>query len=272
MYSKCAFITGAAGGLGKATAELLAEKDWHVFAADTNKQGLSAFAGNENITTMQIDVTDSDSIDDALKEVERHTDGLDALLNFAGILTVGSLIEVDEAELYLTLNVNVMGTFRVNRAFFPLIKARRGRIANMSSETGKLAGMPFNGAYGMSKHAIECYSDALRRELGGFGIKVIKIQPGPFKTSMTGGIKKLFQTADENSTHFKGKLARMGKIASKESHKGHPPEVLATTVYHALTVEQPKAAYSVRPDPLRALLNLLPSRWADHLFGKLLRS
>jgi NAD(P)-dependent dehydrogenase (short-subunit alcohol dehydrogenase family) len=75
------------------------------------------------------------------------------------------MVEMDEAVMKRVLDVNVMGTFRVNKAFFPLIKARRGRILNISSETGWQSGGPFDGAYASSKHCIEAYSDSLRREL-----------------------------------------------------------------------------------------------------------
>ncbi len=117
----------------------------------------------------------------------RGVDGLDGVVNFAGILAVGSSSRSKETCAACSTST-CMGTVRVNRALFPLVLARKGRIVNISSETGWQSGMPFNGPYAMSKHAIEAYSDSLRRELMFLGVQVIKIQPGPFRTAMVAGI------------------------------------------------------------------------------------
>jgi NAD(P)-dependent dehydrogenase (short-subunit alcohol dehydrogenase family) len=158
-----------------------------------------------------------------------------------------------------------MGTFRVNRALFPLVLARKGRIVNISSETGWQTGMPFNGPYGMSKHAIEAYSDSLRRELMFLGVSVIKIQPGPFKTEMVAGIERHFARAAKESRHF-GKLLRSVKgMTVAEQEKAHDPILVAETIHMALTTRRPAAAYSLKPDPGRVAMNLLPDRVADTL-------
>ncbi|MCZ6828004.1 MAG: SDR family NAD(P)-dependent oxidoreductase [Gammaproteobacteria bacterium] len=202
--------------------------------------------------------------------VRESVDGLDAIVNFAGILAVGSMVEIEEATMQRVLDVNVMGTFRVNQVFFPMIKARQGRIVNISSETGWQSGAPFNGAYASSKHCIEAYTDSLRRELALLDIHVIKIQPGPFKTEMVGSIDGNFSKAIEASRDFKEVLTRMKGIAVQESTKGHAPAELAATIHDALTVASPKPAYSVKPDLARSLLEYLPTRWADALMKKIL--
>ncbi|MEH6583878.1 MAG: SDR family NAD(P)-dependent oxidoreductase [Halioglobus sp.] len=270
MSQKTAFITGGAGGLGSTTSHYLAERGWHVFAADYDKVALAGLEGVPNITPVIIDVMDTGSVAVACDTVKASVGGLDAIVNFAGILAVGSMVDIEEATLQRVLDVNVMGTFRVNRAFFPLIKARGGRIVNISSETGWQSGAPFNGAYATSKHAIEAYTDSLRRELSLLDIPVIKIQPGPFKTEMVSGIEGQFSRAAEGSTYFKEVLNRMKKMAVAEGDKGHDPELLAEVIYRALTVARPRAAYSVKPDPKRAFLEYLPTSWADALLKKVL--
>ena len=268
--TKTALITGATGGLGKATCEYLVENGWQVFAADFDRDALAKMEGQPNITPVFIDVTDTQSVQAAAAQVQQSTSGLDAIVNFAGILAVGSMIEIDESTLQRLLDVNVMGTFRVNKAFFPLIKAGRGRIVNISSETGWQSGAPFNGAYASSKHCIEAYSDSLRRELALLDIPVIKIQPGPFKTDMVSGIEQQFGNAIADSHEFKQVLTNMKGMAVKEGSKGHPPAELAAVIYTALTVSSPRPAYSVKPDRGRSFLEYLPTRWADAIFKKVL--
>ena len=265
------FITGGAGGLGGAAAKYLGERGWRVFAADFVEEALARIGKERNVTPVHVDVTDTATVEAAARSVAKRVDGLDGVVNFAGMLTVGSLIEIAEEALRRVLDVNVMGTFRVNRALFPLVLARKGRIVNISSETGWQTGMPFNGPYAMSKHAIEAYSDSLRRELMFLGVAVIKIQPGPFKTEMVAGIERHFARAAKESRHF-GKLLRGVKAMTiAEQKKAHDPVLIAETVHTALTTRHPAAAYSVKPDPARSVMNLLPDRVADTLLEWVLR-
>lgn len=263
--TKTVFITGAGGGLGGATARYLAERDWTVFAADFDAKALKALDGFKNIVTVQLDVTDAASCEAARRRVARACDGLDGIVNFAGILAVGSVVEIDPDVIRRVLDVNVMGTVRVNHALFPLVLARKGRIVNISSETGWQMTMPFNGAYSLSKHAIESYSDALRRELMFLDVPVIKIQPGPFRTGMVASIEQNFDRVADASTHFKGLLKSIKKATIREQGKAHDPELLAEVVHTALTTRYPRIAYSVKPDPQRVALSALPDWVADSL-------
>jgi NAD(P)-dependent dehydrogenase (short-subunit alcohol dehydrogenase family) len=271
MTAKTVFITGAAGGLGASTSRYLAGLGWHVFAADLDEAALREIAKEPSVTPVPLDVTDPASVAAACTFVAASCNGLDGVVNFAGILSVGSVIEIDSEAVRRVLDVNVMGTVRVNRALFPLVLARKGRIVNISSETGWQSGMPFNGPYTMSKHAIEAYSDSLRRELMFLGVAVIKIQPGPFRTAMVAGIERSFTRAAEASTYFKEFLTRIMHVAVKEQAKAHDPAILAEVVHEALTARRPRPAYSVKPDPQRFVLNLLPARTADALLKLALR-
>ena len=234
MSKKTVFITGGAGGLGASAASYLAEEGWRVFAGDFDDAALAVIGKKPSVTPVHLDVTDTASVEAARSLVEKNAGGLDGLVNFAGILAVGSMVDIDEETLRRVLDVNVMGTFRVNRAFFPLVLARKGRIVNISSETGWQSGMPFNGAYGMSKHAIEAYSDSLRRELASLGVKVVKVQPGPFKTAMVTGIERAFDRAAETSTWFAEKLERIKHLSMNEQEKAHDPVLIAKTVHKTM--------------------------------------
>jgi NAD(P)-dependent dehydrogenase (short-subunit alcohol dehydrogenase family) len=225
-------ITGAAGGLGAAACALLADHGWRVFAADLPGEALDAVAERSSVVAVPLDVTDPASVAALAETVADHLagesgasggpPGLQGVVNFAGILEVGSVIEVPPAVAERVLAVNVLGTYRVNQALFPLLLAGRGRIVNISSETGWQSGGPFNGVYAMTKHAIEAYSDSLRRELMLLDIPVVKVQPGPFRTSMVHSIEDRFERAARASTHFGRSCA--GWVAGAEEGSAHPPE------------------------------------------------
>ena len=202
MTKRIALVTGAGGGLGHATVERLVANGWKVFAADINKDMLRSSMHDPDVMPVVIDVTDRESIRSAYDAVASNTDHLDGIVNFAGIMGVGSLTDIPEERLARVLDINVMGTYRVNKKFLPLVEAARGRIVNISSETGWQSAAPFNGPYAMSKHAIEAYSTSLRRELALLGIKVITVQPGPFRTDMLAGIEKAFTQAQGETTKF----------------------------------------------------------------------
>jgi NAD(P)-dependent dehydrogenase (short-subunit alcohol dehydrogenase family) len=268
--SRTVLVTGGAGGLGAATVGLLADLGWHVFCADLGSPELARVGSRDGVTPLVLDVTDADSVAAAARLVGDEVDGLDAVVNFAGVLGVGSVLEIEEAELRRVLDVNVLGTYRVNRAFFPLVHRRRGRIVNISSETGHQQGAPFNGAYAMSKHAVEAYSDSLRRELRFLGVEVVKLRPGPFRTGMVGGIERAFTRAAEASTYFPRTIERVRDLAVRENDKANDPVVLARAVHRALVARRPRAAYPVREDRGRALLDRLPTRLSDLILEKVM--
>ncbi|MGB5702371.1 MAG: SDR family NAD(P)-dependent oxidoreductase [Polyangiales bacterium] len=266
MIKKTALVTGAGGGLGHATVERLVANGWKVFAADISKDLLRSSMHDPDVVPIVMDVTDHDSIESAYDAVASQTDRLDAIVNFAGIMGVGSLTDIPEERLARILDINVMGTFRVNKKFFPLVEAAKGRIVNLSSETGWQSAAPFNGPYAMSKHAIEAYSTALRREVALVDVKVVTIQPGAFRTNMVAGIERAFTAAEEETPKFASVLRKLKSLAGKEIESARDPDILAQVIETALTTKRPKPVYSVKPDKLRSALDRLPLRASDRLY------
>jgi NAD(P)-dependent dehydrogenase (short-subunit alcohol dehydrogenase family) len=266
MTKKTALVTGAGGGLGHATVERLVAKGWKVFAADISKDLLRSSMHDPDVLPVIMDVTDNDSIESAYDAVASQTDRLDAIVNFAGVMGVGSLTDIPEERLARILDVNVMGTYRVNKRFFPLVEAAKGRIVNLSSETGWQSAAPFNGPYAMSKHAIEAYSTALRREVALLDVKVVTIQPGAFRTDMVAGIERAFTAAEEETPKFAPVLRKLKSLAGKEIESARDPDILAQVIETALTAKRPKPVYSVKPDKLRSALEHLPLRASDRLY------
>ena len=251
-------ITGAGGGLGAATASLYAARGWRVVAVD-----LKAPPGGANITPFAADVTDTASLT-ALADHVRDAHGrLDAVITFAGILGIGPLGETDPGRVQKVLDVNVMGTVRTVHALFDLLRESGGRVVLISSETGPQHGMPMNGPYAMSKHAIEAYGDALRRELMFLGMDVVLVQPGPFRTGMTASIRRRFQESTVPGSPFAAMAAVMGEMAAGEDDKATDPSVLAEAVWTAGTTRRPRHRYAVRWDLGRRLLDHLPVPLVD---------
>lgn len=128
-----------------------------------------------------------------------------------------------------------------------------------------------NGPYAMTKHAVEAYSDALRRELMFLDVPVSIIQPGPFRTAMVDAIESTFARAESASQYFPNLTRRIGELAAKEQGRAHPPELLAEVVWKAATAAHPKPRYSVRPDLRRTIMHRLPDRLTDFALKRLLQ-
>lgn len=267
---KHALLIGASGGLGSAATKLLSNNGWQVFAADKNPAILDHYKQNENITPLVMDITDTESVQEAFKQISFHSAGLDAVIHGAGILKVGSIAELPVCELEKALEINLLGVYRVNQQFLSLLQVQKGRIIILSSEVARQSAAPFNGIYSISKHALEAYSDALRRELTYLDIKVVKIQPGPFKTDMTKKAEQKFREAQGDSVYFKKQLSKGLSYLPRVYKKAQDPVCVARTILKALETANPRPAYMLHADASRMMLDFLPVKWADRIYKKVL--
>lgn len=169
--SKRVIITGAASGIGEATAKALRERGAQVAGLDLN-------AGDELIAC---DVTDQESVNSAIAEAVRQLGGgLDALVNCAGIGLPQSAAQTPGPDALKVIDVNLLGTWRVTAAALPALRASRGRVVNISSGLAHLA-VPFATAYGASKRGVVGYSEQLRAEVGD-EVTVTTVYPGYIRT------------------------------------------------------------------------------------------
>ncbi len=265
---KKVLITGGAGGLGFASAKYLADRGWLVYAADYNKDTLDSIKC-KNIIPIQVDITNKDSIANAVAEVKKTTDTLDGIVNFAGVMAMGSLIDSDVEMMRRIIDVNLLGMYRINQAFFDMIQKGKGRIVNISSEYGTLGAVPFNGFYTTAKHAVEMYSDALRRELLFLDIPVIKIRPGAFQTNMQSGTTAMFDKAVTCAVHCKDVLCEMRSMMDSKTGIAKDPVILAEKVYRALTDENPKLVYSANLNKSQKFFSALPERMQDNIYKRM---
>jgi NAD(P)-dependent dehydrogenase (short-subunit alcohol dehydrogenase family) len=260
-------ITGAASGLGLTTATHFASKGWRVFALDFQATSIPQM---ENIVPIFVDVSTDESVKNAINEVKKHCSNLDIIVNFAGILQLGSTVEVEPESMQRILNINVVGTYRINYYCFPLFQ-KGSRVINISSESGVLSPPPFSGFYYTSKHAIECYTDAMRRELRFLDIPVIKIRPGAFKTQMQGNALKRLEEIATNSQYFKQQIEKGNSMAERGTGNAKEPELLAQLIFEAATTKHPKIAYNINRNKLFILLSWLPEKWQDWIYFKTLK-
>lgn len=262
---KQVLITGAAGGLGGAAASYFAEKGVKVYALDINQDALDRI-NNPNIIPVYCNITDKVSVESAVREVMKATDRLDAVINMAGVLYMGSAVETDEALMDRILKINMLGMYTVNKYFFPFVKVGGGRIINVGSELGWLSAQPFNSLYCASKYAVEAYSDSLRREMLFQGIKVIKVNPGSFKTDIHGAAEKGYRKMLDNTVYYKDVIRKMEPLMIGELKHAKDPVILAKAIYKAFAAKRPKLCYKVNTSKKLKLLNLLPDGMQDFIY------
>ena len=155
---KYILVTGASGGMGKAAVNALAKKGYTVFALDRVLCG-----GGRNIIPVQADITDENSVAEAVGIVRRTTEELFAIVHFAGIYMLDSLVEIDSADFKKIFDVNLVGAFLINKAFVPFLRSG-SRIIITTSELAALDPLPFTGIYAVSKSALDRYAYSLRME------------------------------------------------------------------------------------------------------------
>jgi NAD(P)-dependent dehydrogenase (short-subunit alcohol dehydrogenase family) len=182
-----ALITGCSSGIGKHTALEMARRGYRVFATMRNLEGAShlrADAAKENldIAIVQLDVTDPDSVTRAIDHAVRESGRIDVLVNNAGIGTAGPLEDFTDEDIETVFETNFFGAVRTTRAVLPTMRSQRsGTIIMMSSISG-LRTFNFMSIYSASKFALEAASNGLRYELRPFGIRVVLIEPGNYRT------------------------------------------------------------------------------------------
>lgn len=183
-------ITGCSSGLGPLMALEFARRGHRVYATmrgSDRGQELIGMARAEGLTVrvLELDVTDDVSVQQAIDHVLDAEGRLDVLVNNAGLLHFGSVELLPDELMRSTFDTNVFGAVRMLRAVLPAMRARRsGVVVNISSVAGRVPAVPIVWSYMASKHALSALSDALALELEPFGIRVISIEPGWFRTGI----------------------------------------------------------------------------------------
>lgn len=223
------------------------------------------------VEVLELDVTIPSTIDAAVTELKRRTGAIDLLVNNAGIGIVGAIEETSDEEMRAIFDTNFFGLASVTRAVVAgMRERRRGRIINVTSAGGRI-GTPATGVYAASKFAVEGLSEALSLELAPFGVDVALVEPGAFRTEMTG--PKVRRTAQANapSSPYQKICVSIERQFERIYQSGPDPRQVADAVVEAATAERPKFRYPVGKDAMIgiSLKALLPDRAFQRVFMNL---
>ena len=249
---KYALITGAYGGMGYPTVKALVKKGFTVFALD-KKVG----EAEENVLPIAVDVTDIQSIKNAFEQVKAVTERLEAVVHFAGIYTLDSLIEISEEEFERIFKINVFGAFYINKTFMPLL-GKGSKVLITTSELAPLDPLPFTGLYAVTKGALDKYAYSLRMELQLLGVSVSVLRAGAVSTGMLGVSTAALDRFCEKTETYQCNATRFKKIVNGVEAKCVAPEKIAGKVTKILSKKKPKFVYTLNRNKLLLLLNALP--------------
>lgn len=237
MKNKIALVTGASSGIGKATAERLANAGYKVYG--TSRRG--AQAGKQLFEMLALDVTSDESVAGAVAELIRREGRIDLLVNNAGFgVAPAGAVESTIEQAQSIFDTNFYGILRMTSAVVPhMRKQGSGRILNISSVLGFLPA-PYMALYAATKHAVEGYSESLDHELRTRGIRVSTIQPAYTKTGFDSNLLEPDAKLDEYGTISAALNVRVRALVES----GDEPSVVADTVLKAASATSPKLKYT----------------------------
>lgn len=267
---KSIVITGVSTGIGRDALGLLHKKGYNIFGSVRKEADAKKLSESypERFTPLIFDVQNHDEVVKAAKVVFETCDVLHALINNAGIAVPGPLQHMSEKDFERQLDINLKSVRRITNLFLPLLGAAPnfknvpGRIINISSISG-LFNSPFNGAYSISKHALESMTDVYRRELRRYNIKVVAIEPGPIQTAIW---QKSLNSMDKYShTDYNDVLQKANMMIEKSENAALPVSRISNLILKCLTTRNPKTRYIVHKNKLlfKLLAYYLPDRLVD---------
>jgi len=264
--NKTALVTGASSGIGKAIYDELVKNGWTVYGTSRKieKDSVENVDGGKMI---HLDITDLQSIDNAISIINKNEGKLDALINNAGNGIAGAVEDTSYIEMLSQFQTNFFGTMQISNSSLDMLRKTRGIIVNISSVAGVLS-IPFQGMYSASKSAMESASEALRMELKEDGIRVCIIEPGDTKTEFTAN--RLMVEKARTSRYAKKMNASIKKM-EKDEQNGTSPKVAAKLVYRMINRKNPpvRCAVGFSYRVLVFLKRLLPDKLVLWLLGKM---
>ncbi|MGD0638269.1 MAG: SDR family NAD(P)-dependent oxidoreductase [Nitrososphaerales archaeon] len=236
--SRVALVTGASSGFGRAIATLLGKNGFRVFGTSRKPEG----EATEGFQLLALDVTSDESVRACIRSILDQAGRLDLVVNNAGFVLSGAIEETSIEEAKSQFETNFFGVLRVTREVLPIMRGQRGgQIIVMGSVGGLLPG-PFEGMYISTKHALEGYTETLRLEVKGFGIRVSIVEPGFFKTG-------LFKSETPVRDHLpEYDVARKNASMVREGeHRGKAldPVLVAELVLKVANSNSPRIRYAI---------------------------
>jgi NADP-dependent 3-hydroxy acid dehydrogenase YdfG len=246
QVSKAVLITGCSSGIGRATAERLANRGLTVYATARRLESIADLA-ERGCRTLALDVTDEQSMAAAVATVEQAEGAVGALVNNAGYSQSGAVESVPLESVRAQFETNVFGLLRMCQLVLPgMRRQRNGRVVNVSSMGGRLT-FPGGGIYHATKHAVEALSDALRFEVRGFGVHVSIIEPGLIKTNFAEAAVGSIVQEEGPYASFNSAVAAStaGAYDGPLGKLGGGPDAVAKAIERAITARRPRTRYPV---------------------------
>jgi len=249
--NKTALVTGCSSGIGYSTCLLLARNNFKVYGTVRNlskAKKIQEVIDKEKIPLkiILLDVNDSESIQNAIRDILYDSRKIDVLINNAGYGMFGPIEDITTEDVKLQFETNFFGVIRLIKEIVPIMRKQgNGTIVNISSMVGRF-GVPLNAAYVSSKFAIEGLSESISYELAEFGIKIIVIEPGVVQTNFFNNLK--INGLDTSSPYYELMKKRVSflKIAMKNSPTSSSQ--VANTILDALNSKRPEFRYVIGID------------------------
>lgn len=275
---RIAVITGSSSGFGMLTAIALAQKQIHVIATmrDPSRSGelleRAERAGvAERIEVLRLDVTDSESIEQAVDEVLRKHGRIDILINNAGFAVGGFVEEVAMEQWRQQMETNFFGLVAMTKSVIPLMREQRsGQIINISSVSGRI-GFPGYAPYAASKFAVEGFSESLRHELSPFGIRVVLVEPGAYRTPIWD--KGLSRIPTVEDSPYEPRMKGILNYARRAAQTAPDPQQVAALISSLVDYRYPRLRYPIGQGSLLGIWGkaLLPWKWFEAIIERATR-
>ncbi len=261
---KVALVTGCRSGFGLGVAQIAARTGFVVYAGLRDigtRQALEDATRGLPVHPIQLDVTRADERASAVERIRKEHGRLDALVNNAGLPLGGFLEQVEEDELRHLFDVNVFGAWGMTKACLPLMRASGGgTVVMVSSMSGRTA-IPGLGAYAGTKFALEGLSEAWRHELAVFGIRVVAIEPGAYRTDIFSRNRRICRNARDPSSPYAPYVERLDRLYDRTVARiARDPDEVCRKIVELMSERRPAFRHPVGPGarPREAALWLLP--------------
>lgn len=253
---KVILITGASSGIGLETAKLFQSKNWKVAATMRSPEKAEGLQRIADLETFRLDVTDVESVREAIAGALEKFGRIDAVVNNAGYGLLGPFESASPEQVDRQFKTNLFGLFNVCREIIPYFREqKRGTIVNISSLGGRVA-LPFSSLYSATKFAVEGFSESLNYELEPFRIRVKLIEPGPIKTDFYGRSQDIARK--EGFSIYDHRLDLFLEFMNKGGNDAPDGSAVAQAVYDAVTDDSRKLRYPVNTKGLLSLRRILP--------------
>ena len=247
-----AVVTGSSAGIGLTTSLALARNGYFTYATMRNlakRDSIQSIAEKQHLPVriVQLDVTDENSVKNAIQSIISASGRIDLLVNNAGYGLTGAFEDIGIDEIKALYEANVFGMIRVTQTVLPIMrKQRSGRIINISSGAGRI-GYPGGSAYVSSKFALEGLSESMAFEVEQFGIKTVLVEPGFVRTNFADNIV-IARKAQEPNSPYSQMMQMMSSNRDRMFENASDADLVAAVVVEAATAKEPNLRYLAGKD------------------------